>query len=126
MPLNWKALQVGDPVAVTRKFGDGIDYLEVERVLKTQIVLSDGTRWSRNGYEFGTRNQYSRYRRTLITVHEGKAREKEGKVIRKRHADNHFLSHYQWESLSDDGRQKVIALLEELSEKSGDPELAAH
>jgi len=112
--LNTMSLVAGDRVGVVPAFGSQItprEVIEVSRVLKTQIVLSDGSRFIRHsGIELGVKGNYWKF---LVTVENAKAFNGQLQVQKVRNDTLAAIEAVKLSTLSQDQLDRIHAIVTE-------------
>lgn len=114
MSMRWidpMELNVGDEVGVDGKHKfDRALVLKVDKKMANGLVLSDGSRWSKNGREHGSGESY--YRRRLIAVAEVAERNLAMDAERRRNRSINRLRDVRWSEMTDEALAEFIALLD--------------
>ena len=111
--MEREAIKVGDAIGISEQYRSAV--LKVTKRTATQIVLSDGSRWSLSrGRKVGASTwDYS----SLVSEKDARARIEELKNENEKRKAHNRLREYAWRDLSLDQLMKFTALLDEV-EKS--------
>lgn len=106
-PAERESLKEGDKVGACERWSAAI--LTVKKRTKTQLVLSNGSRWSiRTGRKFGDGSWSFAL---LTTEEEGREKIAELRAQRLRQESVKKLNDFRWQDLPDEELAKFVALL---------------
>ena len=105
--LNVTDLKVGDLVGVADTgFNSMCEIKTVAKRTATQVVLNDGSRWTRNGRKVGEGDRF--YRAFLLTEQEAIERNAEENKKRKRNALVTQARDIRFKDISDEGLVMIL------------------